>query len=60
MLTRLFSHSLPLKKTKTVAFATTEALDEIARVVEKNIQAWWEWKLAGADPGVELENEVKG
>ena len=58
------SVSLSLKKiiptypTKTVAFATTEALEEIARVVEKNIAAWWEWKRAGADPRVVLENEV--
>ena len=67
ILTRSFSLSLSLSLSKkknepspkTVAFATTEALEEIARVVEKNIAAWWEWKLAGADPGVRLENEVK-
>lgn len=43
---------------KTVAFATNEALEEIARVVQKNITAWWEWKRAGADASVVLENEV--
>lgn len=41
-----------------MAFATTEALEEIARVVEQNIAAWWEWKRAGADEAVVLENEV--
>ena len=51
----LFSLS---KKISTVAFATKEALEEIARVVEGNIAKWWEWREAGADPGVVLENEV--
>ena len=52
--------SLSKKKTTTttVAFATTEALEEIARVVQQNVSAWWKWKSEGADAGVALENEI--
>lgn len=44
--------------TPHMAFATHEALEEIARVVEGNILAWWRWKQSGEGEGTAFENEV--